>query len=48
MVADAFFFTKMKGGEIIMENRKLKRVVIKEELVDLKGDFKSAIVFSIL
>ena len=46
MVADAFFFAKMKGGEIKMENRKLKRVVIKEELVELTGDFKSAIVLN--
>ena len=29
-----------------MENRKLKRVVIKEELVELTGDFKSAIVLN--
>ena len=46
MLADAFFFDKMKGGEIKMENRKLKRVVIKEELVELTGDFKSAIVLN--
>ena len=29
-----------------MENRRLKRVVIKEELVELTGDFKSAIVLN--
>lgn len=35
----------MKGRNK-MENRKLKRVVIKEELVELTGDFKSAIVLN--